>query len=243
MVVWWFAGGGQTELEGMQIFLERNFPAQRFQRRTPIRHKPGPRPGIQALGHTGQGLGEQIEYFLPYSLRDGVCELILVIDDLDCHDPQACRQAFNEAIQNGLEAARSLLHIDPSALEHLAWEVGLAAPEVEAWLIADWSQTFGADPELQQHEVALRRELRRRFQEASPAGAIERPESFSQYDRQRDACREKLSETIQTLVWSLYGIRYSKAVHSGRMLKQARAEQINLCCSEFRGIYHRLRSR
>jgi hypothetical protein len=227
-------------MEGLQIFLQSNFPGHRFRRCTPIRPKPGPRPGIQAMGHTGSGLSEQIGYFLPYNLRDSVGELILVIDDLDCQNAEARRQQFAAAIRRGLAQAGEQPAADRHALAHIAWEIGLAAPEIEAWLVADWQHTFAADRELRQHEVELRRELRRRYETSRPGGDIERPESFSELDPLRGACREKLSEVIQGLVRNLYGLDYSKAEHSGRMLKQARAEKINAGCAEFRSIYRRL---
>ena len=44
MVVWLFAGGGESEVRGLVPFLEKNFAGCTFERKTPIRQKPGPKP-------------------------------------------------------------------------------------------------------------------------------------------------------------------------------------------------------
>ena len=45
MVVWVFAGGGEAEVRGLIPFLEKNFPSYKFERKTPVLQKPGPKPG------------------------------------------------------------------------------------------------------------------------------------------------------------------------------------------------------
>ncbi|MFL0648003.1 hypothetical protein [Cylindrospermopsis raciborskii] len=86
MVVWVFAGGGETEVQSLIPFLEKNFNCK-FQRKTPARRKPGPKPGVKttAYGRTGQGLINQISQELPIALKNEpkVCSLILVFDDLE----------------------------------------------------------------------------------------------------------------------------------------------------------------
>jgi len=44
VVVWVFAGG-EAEVRGLIPFLEKNFPSYKFERKTPVLQKPGPKPG------------------------------------------------------------------------------------------------------------------------------------------------------------------------------------------------------
>ncbi|WP_265239484.1 hypothetical protein [Lyngbya sp. CCAP 1446/10] len=72
-------------------FLEKTFPGCRFERKTPVRQKPGPKPNkAGSYGKTGNSLIEQIKEELPIALKGEAnkCDLILVFDDLDCRDSQ-----------------------------------------------------------------------------------------------------------------------------------------------------------
>lgn len=224
MVVWVFAGGGKAELKGLIIFLQKNFPQHTFERKTPINDtKPGPRPGIQSLGRTGKSLVQQIRYFLPISLKDGICDKILVLDDLDCHLIERYRQKFVDAaleILNGRNV--SVLTV-------------FASPEIEAWLIADWENSFGK--EFKSHQVEIRRKLSQKYKKSRPdnMGNIEHPESFSYFDSGRDTCTEKLSRVVVTVVEEIDG-NYSKDEHSGRMLQNINAARVCEKCPSARGL-------
>lgn len=226
MVVWLFSGGGQTELQGLIHFLEANYSFHRFERKTPARIKPGPKPNRlptqRNLGHTGTALAEQIREVLPVSCRFGRCDLLLIIDDLDCHDPEHRRTLFEEVVQNVPEA---------NGIQRI---IGFAAPEIEAWLIADWNHTFATDYQLRTFHQALQYRLRQN------GISFITPENFSQYDDDRDACVMKLSEILAIEVFECSGIRYSKADHSSRMLQHAQANVIDQKCPEFRVIHNGL---
>ena len=89
MVVWVFSGGGESEVRGFLPFLEKTFPGCRFERKTPIRGKLGPKPNkASSYGKTGKSLIDQIKQELPLALKaePNKCDLILVFDDLDCRD-------------------------------------------------------------------------------------------------------------------------------------------------------------
>ncbi len=91
MVVWVYSGGGEAEVRGFFPFLAKTFPGCRFERKTPVRNKPGPRPNkASGQGRTGKSLIEQIKQELPLALKaePNKCNLILVFDDLDCRDSQ-----------------------------------------------------------------------------------------------------------------------------------------------------------
>ena len=230
--MWVFAGGGYTEFGGLTIFLERNFPAHRFIRKTPVRQKPGPKPGrdnhFHVFGQTGRGLAEQITHFLSLSNPTEHCEAILILDDLDCHDIHERTEMFVEAV----EQAGTFANINRL--------IGFAKPEIEAWLVADWERTFAGNKEFHPDKVNIRRELDRAYRELSESGNIANPENFSHFDEPKDACREKLSDTIIQIVLDETGIHYSKAIHSALMLRDARAAIISEKCPVFRDLYRQL---
>ncbi|RLC14293.1 MAG: hypothetical protein DRI57_14680 [Deltaproteobacteria bacterium] len=100
MVVWLFAGGGESEIEGLMPFFRKNFPLCHFERRTPARIKKGPKPGKKRYGPglTGKGFADQIKKILATALLSETCDLILVLDDLDCKDADKQREIFSAAI-------------------------------------------------------------------------------------------------------------------------------------------------
>jgi len=138
MVIWLFAGGGESEIRGLVPFLEKHFPGCSFDRKTPVKRKPGSRPGIKppGYGRTGRSLVSQIKERLRTALlKEDECDVILVIDDLDCRDENEQRTKFSEAIDS----------IDGSA--GINRFIGFAAPELEAWIIADWDNSIARHPD------------------------------------------------------------------------------------------------
>ncbi|MCF3603498.1 DUF4276 family protein [Planktothrix agardhii 1806] len=137
MVVWVFAGGGEAEVRGLIPFLTQNFPGCQFQRKTPVRRKPGPKPNpLMSYGRTGKSLIEQIQEQLPIALKAerNQCDLIFVFDDLDCRNPETQRQdklseaLIQSSIQDetdrhkprfykGIDTPILLLKIDPSQVQ------------------------------------------------------------------------------------------------------------------------------
>lgn len=223
MVIWVFAGGGEAELRGLSIFLRSNFKSHIFEMQTPFRQKPGPRPNkYHALGQTGSSLRRQIKVSLEQALRGGRCDRILVLDDLDCHDIEQCRQAFEITLQT-IAGAETIEHI-----------IAFAAPEIEAWLIADWARSFANWREFRPYQVQIRRALAEAYRESTAEGDIGQPENFSWRDTDRNACAQKLSEKIQDVVQRIAGSQYSKDEHSGSLLQQVRADVIQQSCPTFR---------
>lgn len=223
MVIWVFAGGGEAELRGLITFLRNNFPNHFFERKTPSKKKPGPRVGqYSALGFTGTSLRRQMRYALEQALLDGRCDCILVLDDLDCHEYEAGRQAFETVIQ------------EVAGTENTQRIIAFASPEIEAWLIADWSHTFAVHPDLRRYQVQIRRDLASEYQSKTMNGDIHSPENFSQFNEANDVCECKLSEQIMSIVYFHSGINYSKDDHSGTMLASARADVIQQSCPIFR---------
>ena len=236
MVVWVFAGGGESEIRGLIPFLDEQYPAHRFIRKAPFRLKPGSRPsdGLEqeksnhispGHGRTGTSLAEQIGVILSHSLRTkDDCDLILVIDDLDCHDPNDRRELFKNAIYS-IEGAAEL-----------GSYVGLASPELEAWIVADWGNTIAKDVDFRGCHQKMRHWLS--TQESVP---FRWPENFSSLDPDKDSCHNKLSDAIvESSLQCSARARYSKGIHTPRFLMKISPEIVSGKCPLFRSLHNRL---
>lgn len=226
MVVWVFAGGGESEVRGLIPFLQRNYAQHQFERKSPVRLKPGPKPTVQpGYGLTGKGLAAQLARILQAALSTGnLCDLILVIDDLDCHHPSERRAKLNEAI-DGVTETRNVERV-----------IGFAAPEVEAWIIADWEQTIAQDTDFRGCHAAMRR-----WMSTEKQVRFRTPEIFSEYNANKDACAEKLSDVlIEAAERHCTRSAYSKAIHTPRLLERLSAQVVSAKCPLFRSIHNRL---
>ncbi len=223
MVVWLFAGGGQTEVRGLVPFLEKHF-AYTFERKSPIRNKPGikPSPGgpRRGYGHTGQSLARQLKQILANALKYETCDLILVIDDLDCRDAKEQTRHFLTAIG------------EISGTDDIEKLVGFAAPEMEAWLIADWDNTIARDVDFRHNHDRLRHWLSTEKQVPFDA-----PETFSTYDPARDSCQEKLSDALIEAARQYNDVSYSKGIHTPRLLQEVNPEVVRSKCPLFQQLY------
>ncbi len=219
MVVWVFAGGGESEIKGLILFFRKSFSDCQFERKTPINNKKAPNPK-KALGKTGKSLADQISWQLNNSLRDNEkCDLILVIDDLDCRDVEQQNQLFLKAI-NIVKEASEIKQI-----------IAFAAPELESWIVADWQNTFAKHIDFRGFHQGMRHWL------STKNFPFDAPESFSEYDSDKDSCKEKLSELIIEAVSEKAQKRYSKASHTPFLLQQVNPENVVEKCPLFRELY------
>jgi len=230
VVVWLFAGGGEAEVKGLIPFLAKNFNCE-FERKMPPRRRPGPRPnkGSPAHGLTGKSFVRHFNEQLKAALARGeTCDMILVIDDLDCRDPDEQEQYFSQAIDSIPCAADSERCI------------GFAAPELEAWLIADWDNTFAKDVDFRAVHKRMQLWLIYDYDEDIKI-SFDAPETFSTYDLDRDTCQEKLSDAIIDSARE-NGSRnpYSKAIHTPRLLAKVNPETVSNKCPLFRRLYTNL---
>ena len=81
MIVWVFAGGGQSEISGLLPYLRREFPNCDFQRVTPVSNKEGikpnklgakPKTDRASQGLTGKSLLKEIEERLNHLTFHGI---------------------------------------------------------------------------------------------------------------------------------------------------------------------------
>jgi len=235
MVVWLFAGGGEAEVRGLVPFLVRTFDGCVFKRQTPVRRKPGPRPSVQhhqPVGHgrTGQSLAVEIKERLKIALSIGeCCNLILVLDDLDCRD--ACQQ--ERMFLHALDEVQDCQHIDRL--------VGFAAPELEAWIITDWDNSFARHPDFRG-----RHERMRWWLSTQKSIRFDAPESYGVYDPERDTCVEKLSDAIIessiAAPQDRQHQRFSKTTHTPALLGRIDPDAVSTKCPLFGKFYRFLNS-
>ncbi|MCB0065443.1 MAG: DUF4276 family protein [Caldilineaceae bacterium] len=225
MVIWIFAGGGESEVKGLQPFFQNNYPTHTFERKSPVRLKPGPKPPTQlGYGQTGSSLVKQMGMIIHNSILNGEqCDFILVIDDLDCREPSIQKQLFEYAIDEN------------SVMKTVPRHIGFASPEIEAWIIADWDQTIALDPEFRRYHQAMRH-----WMSSERRVSFAHPEEFSEYSLEKRACAEKLSEILIDASVQFSPIRYSKAEHTPRLLQQLSPSNVSLKCPHFRQMHVRL---
>ncbi|PHX54350.1 DUF4276 domain-containing protein [Tychonema bourrellyi FEM_GT703] len=229
MVVWVYSGGGEAEVRGFFPFLEKTFPGCIFIRKTPARQKPGPKANkAGSYGRTGKSLIEQIKQKLPLALKaePNKCDLILVFDDLDCRDSQIQKTKILTELSKILECA---------ALNKF---VGFAAPEIEAWIIADWNNSIAKN-----YDFRGRHERMRWWLSQDKNVRFDIPESFSEYDSDKDSCREKLSDVLiaSTIVEhesNLDKARFSKGLHTPLLLMAIDPNEVQKKCPLFRELYN-----
>ncbi len=232
MVVWVFAGGGEAEVRGLIPFLEKNFPGCKFERKTPVRQKPGPKPNrVNSYGKTGKSLIEQIKRELPIALKSepDKCDLILVFDDLDCRNPVEQQEKILSAI----------LTIPESI--NIKKFVGFAAPELEAWIIADWTNSVARHPDFKRRQQSMCHWL-----STEKNIPFDNPESFSEYDKEKDCCQEKLSQAlVDSSVIPEFNSNskpFSKGLHTPELLSHINPDTVQPKCPLFREFYNYLKN-
>ncbi len=110
--------------------------------------------------------------------------------------------------------------------------IGFVAPELEAWLIADWDNSIARDVDFRQHHPGMRWWL---SQEKGVPFAS--PETFSVYDQSKDTCQDKLSEAIIEAAFAQGNSHYSKATHTPRLLLKIDPQVVGSKCPLFREWY------
>ncbi|HEY88151.1 MAG TPA: DUF4276 family protein [Thermoflexia bacterium] len=154
-------------------------------------------------------------------------DLILVMDDLDCHVAEEREKLFRDTIN-------AVLGEFPD-MQSDRMVIGFAAPEIEAWLIADWSNTFAKDLDFRAHHGAMRHCLASQHNVS-----FAEPENFSTLDEKKDACEEKLSALIMEAALDEANVHYSKAVHTPRLLQEMLVPVVIGKCPLFRQWYREL---
>jgi hypothetical protein len=228
VVVWVFAGGGETEVAGLIKFLQKLFPNYLFTRYTPFDStKKGAKPNRKStFGVTGKSLIQSIQQYLPVAFLNEKHKpnLILVIDDLDCGDLNHQRQQFLDCITN----------IDKT--ENIERYIAFAAPEIESWIIADWDHTLAKAEKFKAKHQRMRHWLS--TQKKVP---FDQPESFGEYDPNKKSCKDKLSNLLieaSSQEIEDQGKEYKKSEDSPELLLRIEKEILVQKCPIFGDFHH-----
>lgn len=228
MVVWVFAGGGETEVAGLIKFLQKLFPNYLFTRYTPFDStKKGAKPNRKStFGVTGKSLIQSIQQYLPLAFLNEKHKpnLILVIDDLDCGDLNHQREQFLDCITN----------IDKT--KNIERYIAFAAPEIESWIIADWDHTLAKAEKFKAKHQRMRHWLS--TQKKVP---FDQPESFGEYDPNKKSCKEKLSNLLieaSSQEIEDQGKEYKKSEDSPELLLRIEKEILVQKCPIFGDFHH-----
>lgn len=237
MVVWVFAGGGETEARGLLPFLESLFPNCSFERKFPVGIKKNPlkprssrglsdneyrtQQRAQARGATGDNLVEQIGLRLSDAISyEAACDLILVFDDLDCRDSDLQSRKFRGAIESVVG-------------DQLPTLICFAAPEIESWIIADWDHAMSQYAFFSRSSsYDMKRCLQTRYNVS-----FDNPENFSEYDANKDSCRDKLSVAMEQCAAEFASKHYSKGTDSSELIKKLNPEIVQQKCPFFRELF------
>jgi hypothetical protein len=133
------------------------------------------------------------------------CDVILVIDDLDCRSETHTRERLLSAIDSVHGAGA------------IAGFVGFAAPELESWILADWDNSVAKHQDFRGRHNRMRHWL-----STNKNILFDAPESYGVYNSDKDSCNEKLSDAIieSTMLHTddKFHPRYSKALHTPTLL-------------------------
>lgn len=228
MVVWVFAGGGETEVAGLIKFLQKLFPNYLFTRYTPFDStKKGAKPNKKStLGASNISLIQAIQKYLPLAFLNEKHkpDLILVIDDLDCGDLNHQREQFLDCITN----------IDKT--KNIDRYIAFAAPEIESWIIADWDHTLAKAEKFKAKHQRMRHWLS--TQKKVP---FDQPESFGEYNHNKKSCKEKLSNLLieaSSQEIEDQGKEYKKSEDSPELLLRIEKEILVQKCPIFGDFHH-----
>jgi hypothetical protein len=226
MVVWLFAGGGESEVKGSVLFLKKHFSICDFSRKTPVRYKPAPKPKNvpSTYGLNKTSFIDEIKRQLNSAINAGdKCDLILVIDDLDCRDKIKLEEKFIETI-NSIQGSDGIKKF-----------VGFASPELEAWIIADWDNAFDKFP-----DFSSRRDSMRYWLTNIKHINFNQPEVFSKYNIKNGSCEEKLSDAIieASKQDDERHLIYKKGEHTSTMLMKIDPNVVKGKCPLFNNLYN-----
>jgi hypothetical protein len=156
---------------------------------------------------------------------DPLCDAILILDDLDCCCNDERKSLFNDTVnQAGNGAFKEIRRI-----------IGFAAPELEAWVIADWDNTLAKHIDFRKNHQAMQGWLKNNHV------SFDAPEKFSFYDGSKNSCHDKLSELLIESSRQINQTVYSKARHTPFLLHESlKPDAVARKCLIFRDFFTQL---
>ncbi|MBH0329954.1 hypothetical protein ABH14_09070 [Brevibacillus brevis] len=254
----YFCTGGETETGGILDFLNkinsnvrwvRAFPALKKGAKPKRSTDPSYRPMARThTGVTGSSLVYEMKQILqlyPHQFKTTHCDGILLIDDADCRF----------LVQGSIDTWYSQVSNDINSIlgEEIPFYVLIASPEIEAWFIADWQNSFGLEYDFAPgFEHQLKQHLKTRILGSTDWENIE----LFGGPVKNGACTIKLSNEIintfsdqtflQPFVKSYgeelvrYKLKYSKKTHGAAMLRRIDPQSVNKKCNSFFSSFYRM---
>ena len=236
--VGYFCTGGYTEIGSIQGFLERINKNIKFVRCFPIANKVCLKRGRMAStpvrsqnGITGDNLVNEMKQKLIH-LDSKLFDLFLLIDDMDCRFKKDGAPSFDEWVRDLKQQISAIIGTEVS------FEALLASPEIEAWFLADWNNTFASEYRY------IKDHLRYLISKSDIDEFIDNIEEYGG-TYLNGSCSIKLSNRIQEILLSESTPRnqylYSKRIHGVGMLARLAPENVaERCRLYFAPVYRRL---
>lgn len=233
--VGYYCSAGYTETGGMQTFLERINPNISFIRQFPIANKKDLKKGRMSStpirsqsGITGNGLTDEMKSRLSkYGSQE--FDYILLIDDADCRLKKDGAPSFIQWCSTLQKEISEILK------KPIIFEVLLASPEIEAWLLSDWDNTFAVEY----------RDISAHIQyNISKSDIIEflNSDNIEEYGGEylNGSCSIKISKKIQEIVSressGNKSYFYSKRLHGVSMLNRLDPKRVEEKCRQYLGL-------
>lgn len=240
MIVWVFAGGGQSEIEGLFPYLKSTFKNCQFELCTPFINKVGAKPKRlragelpKPQGYTDKSLLDQIKERLIKKLNfKDTCDLIVIFDDLDYPSTATNGLDFAEQKHQKFEDFLSQIWQNHPELKPVKHVIGFAKPELESWVIADWEKTVGKAPEFRERSKSMQHWL-----VTECKVSFSSPEEFGLDPKVEKSYHKKLSDAIIESSEKQEGKKYSKQIHTARFIKELDSAIAQQKCPEFRKFF------
>lgn len=245
ITVGYFCSGGYTETGAIQFFLEKINPSIRWKRCFPTALKPSAKKGrkepIPISSHSGVSGIDLVEQMLqrlkhPNFEWDQKYDFILMIDDMDCRfEGQDIADVFQSIIRLNDK-------VNQCIGRQIDFDFLFAAPEIESWLVMDWSHSFAKEyPKLEiELRLRLKKMLSKHFECIEGYGG----------PLVNGGCENKLSDLISEHLTNIqldrrldFKYTYSKRINGCSMLQRIRPEEVEKKCRlYFATTYRRLSS-
>lgn len=237
--VGYFCTGGYTETGSIQTFLEKINPKLKFVRCFPVVNKPNLKLGRLSStpirsqnGVSGEALVRAIIETIQKPEFEKF-DLILLIDDMDCRFRREGQLPYSDWVKSIGNQISTILGAE------VPFDALFASPEVEAWFLADWSNSFSKEYR------SVRDELRYKIATSNIGYFLQ--SNIEDYGGcfKDGSCAEKLSDKIIELVASLgtglNSFTYSKKVQGVAMLSKIDPNEVAVRCRLFFApIYRKL---
>jgi hypothetical protein len=231
-----FHTGGHTETGALQPFLEKISDNLEFERYFPHCKKRGPKfgrlyptPDPAHSGCTGQTLIRAMFDILSDKTFSIEADAILLVDDADC---RFTSKAEWEWFCNDLR-----LSIATTYGREIPFIALFAAPEIEAWFVADWNNSFQ-----RRYGKNVASALLRQLKGLNVPDKF-KIEFYGHPELPGGGCTDKLSEKICNAMFELpHSVSYNKRFDGVEMLRKLNPATVaESCTTYFKPAYNALR--